>query len=135
MRVHDLIKDRRLFVSIACCAVLTFTLGCGSNGEEPAREVAIDQIEDAGGDPTQARPIAYFLIFPSPEKAERAASDLRARDFRVDADFSAQMGEAWLVVERIGVVSRDLGANEALLADVAAQYGGTYDGWEAATAP
>lgn len=122
-------------VRFACCLVVILVLaGCGGNDDPTPNEVAVEQIEQAGGDTAQTQLIAYFLIFPSDEAARRATTDLRSHGFTTNAEYTAgfaEEGEGWLVVEKAGALA-DLEQEEALLSDLATKHGGQYDGWEAA---
>lgn len=121
----------RLAYSVVLMLVL---VGCGKNDESTPDDIATDQFEEAGGDPTQATLISYFLVFASDEAALGAASDLERHGFKMNAEYTASFaeeGEGWLVVEKVGPLA-DVEKAEALLSDVAAQHDGQYDGWEAA---
>jgi len=106
---------------------------------ERAEELRLQDVAEAGqrkkaaGNISSERGMRHYLYFPKKTDAESAGQELRKRGFSVEVRMGAD-GKNWLALatsdppktgEQMGTVRDEM---EAL----AAQFGGEYDGWEAA---
>jgi regulator of ribonuclease activity B len=107
---------------------------------ERAEELRLQDIVEArkrtekeGSESTTSEPMKHFLYFPKKRDAERAGKELRSRGFSVEVRKGAD-GENWLALAK--KLSPKTGEEMSNLSDeveaLAAQFGGEYDGWEAA---
>lgn len=88
-----------------------------------------------GADLTQPRHVLYYLYFSSSGVASSAADDARARAFEVTVKepLPQYPGQWSLTCERRDVVldTDTIRGNSDYFDDLAARFGGEYDGWEA----
>jgi hypothetical protein len=80
--------------------------------------------------------VEYYFYFPSKDAADRAAAELRADHLSVDVQPSAMDDGKW-----VALASHSVAPGEPAIADfrdkfedLAAKYGGQYDGWQAEVA-
>jgi hypothetical protein len=78
------------------------------------------------------RSVDYYLYFPTMDAGKRVASILREKGFSVKDELGAD-DVKWLVLVTTSVAKMDPGTEEAdaFFNQVAHEYGGEYDGWEA----
>ena len=95
----------------------------------------VSQLVKLGADLTQPRHVLYYLYFPGAEPASNAADDARSHSFEVAVkDPLPQYPGHWsLTCERRGVVldTDTIRGHRDYFDDLAATFGGEYDGWEA----
>lgn len=104
---------------------------------ERAEELQLQDVAEAEKQtPPEKRasePMKYYLYFPKKSNAEEASERLRSRGFSVEVRKAAR-GEDWLTLAT--KAPPKTGEQMAELRDemeaLAAQFGGEYDGWEAA---
>lgn len=88
-----------------------------------------------GADLSQPRHVLYFLYFGSEDAATQAAEQARSRSFEatVNEPLPQRPGDWSLKCERRGVVvdTETIRGNGDFFDQLAAQFGGEYDGWEA----
>lgn len=84
-------------------------------------------------DVTAPHTVLHFLYFPTRTGARRAMAELRTNDFVASEGRAAGERRSWLVLAKHEIVPTDsaLEATRSLMEDVAEQFGGNYDGWEA----
>jgi len=102
-----------------------------------ADRLVLRQLEGLGADLTQARHVIHFLYFPEETVARRAAEEIGKAGY--DATVTAPNGtiREWSVrAEATRVVAATtVEAFRAWFEEVAAEFQGEYDGWEAARKP
>jgi Regulator of ribonuclease activity B len=81
-----------------------------------------------------SEPMKHYLYFPKEPNAQRAGELLRSRGFSVEVRKGAS-GEDWLAVatKACPKTSEQMDELRDEMEALAAQFGGEYDGWEAAT--
>ena len=84
----------------------------------------------AGVDPAVPYWVEHFLYFPRRRWAEQAARQLRQLGYEVEVSESATEG-SWLVLARCQMLptEEDIDTVAEQLRELAAEYGGEYDGW------
>jgi hypothetical protein len=98
-----------------------------------ADERVLDHLARLGCDPSEPRESRHFLYLPAQGGAEAVAHALGADGWSTSIERSEG---AWLVVAtRSRTLTLDVvHETRALLAALASEHGGLYDGWEASTA-
>jgi hypothetical protein len=102
----------------------------------------VSQLMQHGADLMAPREVIFYLYLPDADSAERAASPLRAAGLEVslpgpNEEYLAEHPEAprqWPVIAKSfdrALIPDFLRETTDLCADVAAEHGGEYDGWEA----
>jgi len=126
---------------IACLHILILCLAaCGvaepmGVDDDDARVIAA--LKDAGSDLTKPHPIDfYFVEFPDRVSADRFAQSLRDTGWKFDVHQSPDSSD-WTVIASTVMVpdAYEISLTSAKLRKIAPQYGGDYDGWEAAVTP
>jgi hypothetical protein len=90
----------------------------------------LDHLARLGCDPSAARETRHFLYLPEQGGAEAVATALRAGGWSTSVERSEGV---WLVIgTKAQTLTRELvRETRALLAALASEHGGLYDGWEA----
>jgi hypothetical protein len=111
--------------------------GTVSNPVEQDR-VVLEQLSAAGADLTQAREVVHYIHLPSREAAEAFAPMVVNQgyepDIREPAPESADDPRPWTVAATTHsiVTEQSVATARRSFTELAAEYGGVYDGWEAA---
>jgi regulator of RNase E activity RraB len=97
--------------------------------QDPTR-VALLRAYAAGVDPAVPYWVEHFLYFPRRRWAQQAARQLRQLGYEVEVSESATEG-SWLVLARCQMLptEEDIDTVAEQLRELAAEYGGEYDGW------
>jgi regulator of RNase E activity RraB len=97
--------------------------------QDPTR-VALLRAYAAGVDPAVPYWVEHFLYFPRRRWAQQAARQLRQLGYEVEVSESATEG-LWLVLARCQMLptEEDIDTVAEQLRELAAEYGGEYDGW------
>jgi hypothetical protein len=99
------------------------------------QEVAEAEMEMASSDPEKrtSEPMKHYLYFPKKPNAEDAGERLRSRGFSVEVRKGVDGGN-WLVLatKASPKTGEEMDERRDELEALAAQFGGEYDGWEAA---
>lgn len=95
----------------------------------------LDQLRHRGADLSQPRHVIYYLFFPDTTRASAAATALAAAGLDAGVREPERGSETMVVADETAVVDEAaIGERRALLDGIAAQFGGDFDGWEAAIA-
>ena len=100
--------------------------------------MVLAELERNGADLTEPRDLVHYLYVPSQAAANEAAAELRSLGYTAKPQRGAgsQPGDAnpWLVLANIDAVVDEerIRWERARFDELAAKYGGDYDGWEAA---
>jgi hypothetical protein len=93
--------------------------------------VVLDQLRRLGDDLSTERPVDFYLYFPNERDAERVRDELLRAGFSVECQASASDSK-WLCLAtkmmRPDLV--DLDSTRTTLEQIAANFGGEFDGWE-----
>ena len=98
----------------------------------------IEQLQSAGADLSQPREVVHSIHLPSREAAETFAPMVLNQGYEPKViepdDASADDQRPWTVTAtgQTVVTEEGLAAARRSFTELAAEYGGTYDGWEAA---
>lgn len=116
---------------------LTGKRPAGFSDRREAERALIQRIRDSGNDPTQANETTHYLYFANREAASGAASELKARGYSVELREPRPQIPDWAVVAKHQLVisEENVGLVRSAMEGIAAQFGGSYDGWEAAVQP
>ena len=92
---------------------------------------ALDQLRQAGADPTAPHQTRHFVYVPGVKAAQQLARSLKSPDRNVEVDTSARTGY-WLVVVRQSMVitPEAMTSLQTEFEDAAAPLGGAYDRWQ-----
>jgi hypothetical protein len=97
--------------------------------------VVLDHLRKQGADLSRARHVRHFAMFPVEEAARAAAATVEQAGYTVAVE-SPGPGRWELRAEITAVVDETtVGPARAWLTAIALDYGGDYDGWEAAARP
>jgi hypothetical protein len=133
-----------LRLSFALAVVLAAaTLACGARDEKKgtqvdAAEVAkdkevLDQLRSVGSDLSKPHRIEFYLYLPTQADADAAASVLRAMGYSVTIQEGVNsINWLCLAARTMMPTTQELGDARVVFKRVALQYGGVYDGWNAA---
>jgi len=104
---------------------------------QDADKLALRQLETRGADLSLPRHLIHFLLFEHEADARAAADAIDGGSWTTRVDPPTQSLEEWSVrVDGHRVVGADTVASfRAQFEQIAAAYGGEYDGWEAAAKP
>ena len=108
--------------------------GAGFVGTPEGNRATLTALRDAGGNLTKPTEISFYLYFPSRAVAERAAAMAQTAQLSPTVTESANGDGTWLLL-LTGVLTPTQSAlddTSTRLEAVAAEFGGDYDGWEAA---
>ena len=109
-----------------------------ADGEAAADRQVIEQLTAAGADLSQPREVVHYVHLPSRESAEAfapmVANQGYAPEIREAAPESGDDIRPWTVAATAHTVVSEEGVAAArrVFTELAAEYGGAYDGWEAA---
>jgi len=97
----------------------------------------IDLMAEVGADLSRPTNVTHYLYFSTRHSAERAGEQLRERAFDARVGRPLLGRREWcLFASHTAVVSdSSIGLLRATMDRLAAELGGTYDGWEAMVAP
>jgi len=100
---------------------------------EPTDDDVIEQLRLAGSNLSKPHPIDFYIYVPSKEAAQRIASALVHKNFKVEVKPPAA-GAGWLTLASKEVVptSSSLAQLRREMTSLAKSEHGEYDGWEAA---
>ena len=123
----------RMINSFIFLAVLTLFSGCSiaqtGSQSDPDQQV-LDQLKAAGSDLSKPHKIEFFLYFPSEEKANNAAAQLRKEGLTVEVR-TAAIGADWLCLGTKEMVPKhsELVRLRNVFERIAKNLNGEYDGW------
>ena len=102
-----------------------------------ADTLAIRQLVKAGADLAKPRHVIHFAYFPSEQDARAAAETIEAASWNAAVEPPGETIAEWSVrADGERVVGPDtISAFRSWFEHVATEYGGEYDGWEAAAKP
>ena len=102
-----------------------------------ADRLALKQLEGRGADLTQRRHVIHFLYFSDETDAHRAADEIERAGYEATVDAPSDTIPEWTVrAEGNRVVgAATVGAFRAWFEQMATEFRGEYDGWEAAARP
>jgi hypothetical protein len=96
-------------------------------------ELVVEEIRGLGADMAREMGTHHYLYFKTEASALEAAAHLRGRGFEASA-FQIDADTDWCVCasQELVVVASNMGLIRSAMERVAGQFGGRYDGWEAA---
>jgi hypothetical protein len=102
-----------------------------------ADRIAVLQLQGIGADLARPRHVLHFLTFPDEASARGAAAELERAGYRATVDPPDDAEPEWSVRgEGARVVSlTTVEAFRSWFEKIATEFGGGYDGWEAAPKP
>jgi len=102
-----------------------------------ADRLALKQLEGRGADLTQPRHVLHFLYFSNEAAAQRAADEIERAGYNATVDAPSETILEWTVrAEGNRVVGAStVEAFRAWFEQIAGEFRGEYDGWEAAAKP
>lgn len=102
-----------------------------------ADRIALRQLEGRGADLTQPRHVIHFLYFSDETDARGAADEIEGAGYDATVDAPSEKEPEWIVrAEGNRVVgTATIEAFRAWFEQIAIEYRGEYDGWEAAFRP
>lgn len=118
---------------LVAAVLLTGALAaCGGSGDGEV----IDELRAAGADLSQAREVRYYLYLPTEEQASDVADRVAGGNRSIEVTPSAT-GSEWLVlITEVAIVEEaTMEARREEFESTVADFGGEYDGWEAAVEP
>jgi regulator of RNase E activity RraB len=114
--------------------ILVFLGGCavveqGGTQNDPDEQV-LEQLKAAGSDLSKPHKIEFFLYFPTEEKADRAATEIKKEAATVEVRLGSD-GNDWLCFATKEMVPKhsDLVRLREIFNAVAMKSNGEYDGW------
>lgn len=113
----------------------TFTPGLPSeHANASPDEQTLAALASAGADLTQPTEVNSYLYLPTEGHAQSAAQILRKEGYSTDVRPPLEGYTTWLCLATRQMVPRrdDIAAMSDRLGDIAREFGGEFDGWEAA---
>jgi predicted metal-dependent phosphoesterase TrpH len=102
-----------------------------------ADRLAVRQLEGRGADLTQPRHIIHVLYFPDETDARRAADEIERAGYETTVALPGEPVREWSVraeANRV-VAANTVEAFRAWFEQIATEFRGEYDGWEASAKP
>lgn len=124
---------RWLIMIFALSAILP---ACSQFSPTASDQAALQSLQEAGSDLTKPHPFDFYLYHSEQSGALNVCDQLQNEGFKTTLREGANSGEWLCLASKTFIPSlENLAEIQSHLSDLAGQYGGEYDGWEAMVVP